>query len=185
MAKEKCDFKVDIPFKKGLAASLYITRPNTYVPLDENTIKLRYFKYGRYELDMVSLKTTKHLIIDVDYRDPITFTTQVFQDNTNPNLANFVQKNVVDVYVGDVVYFNVAPDSKGDPEFIPTCSDENAIIEIIAEKLKVCFGLEIVRVHNLIQRLFVKPVITRRKSGKQRQRYKYSFLFHNCFFSSV
>ncbi len=101
-----------------------------YYDLDENTIKLRFFKYGRYELDMVSLKTTKHLIIDVDYRDPITFTTQVFQDNTNPNLANFVQKNVVDVYVGDVVYFNVAPDSKGDPEFIPTCSDENAIIEI-------------------------------------------------------
>ena len=100
-----------------------------YYDLNKNTIKLRFFKYGRYELDMVSLKTTKHFVIDVDYRDPITFTTQVFQDNANPNLANFVQKNVVDVYVGDIVYFNVAPDSKGDPEFIPTCSDENAIIE--------------------------------------------------------
>lgn len=40
LAKEKCDYKVDIPFKKGLAAALYITRPNTYVPLDENTMKI-------------------------------------------------------------------------------------------------------------------------------------------------
>lgn len=99
-----------------------------YYNLTENTLRIRCFNYGVYELEMVTLKTSKKITINVDWRAPLTFTTQVFQDNVNPELATFVKRDTIDCFVGDTIYFNVEPDATGDPEYITSCSNSSAII---------------------------------------------------------
>ncbi len=95
LAKEKCDFKVDIPFKKGLAASLYITRPNTYVPLDENTTKLvekiynKEINDGKSYVEMIQavakfIKENNNL----EYKSIPEMSAFAFKTKLNSNIMN-------------------------------------------------------------------------------------------------
>ncbi len=95
LAKEKCDYKVDIPFKKGLAAALYITRPNTYVPLDENTTKLvdkiydKEINDGKSYIEMIKkvakyIKENKNL----EYKNIPEMSAFAFISKLNNNIMN-------------------------------------------------------------------------------------------------
>lgn len=93
-----------------------------------NTLKIRCFKYGTYNFELVTLKTSKQIVVDVSYREPTTFTTQVFRDSDNPNDAVFEKRSSIECFVNDVIYFNVEANTSGDSSFLASCDDLNALI---------------------------------------------------------
>ncbi len=99
-----------------------------YYNKENGELWIRCLRYGEYELTLKTHFTEKKIVINCDYRDPKMFTTQVFQDDPNPQLAAFVSMNTISCYVNDNVYFKALPDATGDSDFTATCSDSNAVL---------------------------------------------------------
>lgn len=94
----------------------------------EKIFYIRAYKVGEYDISLVAGKLEKKFKLIVDYRDPITFESQIYLPNTNPNLASFLKTPTTSTFVGKTIYFNALPDSIGGPEFTATCNSENATI---------------------------------------------------------
>lgn len=101
-----------------------------YYSYSENTVRIRFYAKGTFTLYMCTIKTKKTITVNVDYRDPLTFKTQVFQNDEDPNLATFIQKSEVNCFVNDVIYFNALPNETGDPSFKATSDKDTCEIRV-------------------------------------------------------
>ena len=108
-----------------------------YYDVQDDNIRIRCHRYGLYEFELVTYKTTRHFSIFADYQPPTTFISKIYRHDPNPTVAGFIQGDSMSCFVGDTVYFNAEANAiYGDPEYTVTCSDPNAtIIERPVENL--------------------------------------------------
>lgn len=132
--KEETAFSLDVVrfYYNGVDTNSFYYDTNDlilYYNPETGELWLRCFSNKEYELILKTHYTEKKIIVNCDYRDPESFTTQVFQDDSNPLLAAFVSINSAMCYVNDKIYFKVLADATGDDDFTASCSNSNAILE--------------------------------------------------------